>query len=236
MDLRNLASTVTLTTANEPNELGDVLEQYPQFMRDFSNLVMVVQVNSLAEADQDSLKSAFIYKWAKFMQLMQQFKSNMTLDTTVERSISSADAFVATNGAHSLKFKGCAYYSSGGWSDTICVYTTGFTQTELSAIVTTPSTGRSYFVFFDSGRTSGNQYLVLECATGTLGIDTTHSEMAAGDINYLHGWCLVKGLSAMITTTETIDVTVDLLSEYFKVYDTMVDVFDSVVTALALSA
>ena len=55
MDLKEFSSTLTLSLANSPVELGEVFERYDSFMRDFSNLVMVSQVNSLIEADRKSV-------------------------------------------------------------------------------------------------------------------------------------------------------------------------------------
>lgn len=216
MDLKEFSSTLTLSLANSPVELGEVFERYDSFMRDFSNLVMVSQVNSLIEADQDSIKSAFIGKWFEYIQLMQKFKANMNVSTTIDRTLTSADEYAVAE----CEFAAFAVNTTGLWFYNS--YGPNFDLAALNALIDTPVNYTNYFIFYYPNKTSGNQYLVYKVANAVFEVDTTHTEILVADVTYEMGTGMAAAFQNLIQTEEEIPVEVDLLSEYYPIYDQLV--------------
>lgn len=235
MDLKNFVSTLTLTQANTSEELGQVLETFEMFAKDFSNLVTIVQVNALAEADQDSLKSTFIYKWGSFIQEMQQFKANLILDTSVTKTITDAEDFFSTAYTNwEMQFVCSVYRSPSGWENNL--YAGGFDLAALNALIPSPVAGDGYLIFYYPEQTSGNQYFVLKCNTASFTVDDTTSEILEANVNYTMGRAITAGLLALSSSSEQVDVEVDILAEYYPMAKITLDTFDDIITALALSS
>lgn len=229
MDLKDFTTSLTLTTANEPDEMGEVMDDLERFQKDFAHLVMVCQVNSLSEADQDSVKSTFIGKWFGFIQRMNQLKLNMVLDTTKAVTIGSIDGWANAQTTSTMQLKAVGWRAGSAWS-TPLFFATGFTQTNLDTLIPSPGAYTAYLVFYDAQGTSGNQYLIIKMSENILSVDDAISEVDEADLTYDIGLSVISGLYTLLFTSQNVDVEIDLLATYFPMADERISGYDEVIT------
>jgi hypothetical protein len=232
MDLKSFLTDVELSTANEPSEIGKVFDDLASFMRDFSNLVMVSRLNSLTEAEQDSLKSAFVAKWYQFIQEMNQLKENMTFDTTFNKVISSLGDWEYEAPPY-MPFQCCARYVSSAWGN-YTVFANGFDSDDLEALIDAPGDPMNYLIWKDTTGSEGSEYLVLEFGAANVQV-SSFSEITEAALTGSQAYAIFRGLVNLSDSAEDVPVSIDLLEERFPMMSNMVSLFDTIISALALS-
>jgi hypothetical protein len=235
MDLRQFTSEFSLSSAEQDDINMSFLDKAGDFLRDFSVLVATITTLDLSEANQDALKSAFINKWTTFINQVNVFKALMNLDTSVERTVSSIDDFATTSGSDTYRLMGFGYVYSDTLDNSANVFASDFSAAEAEALLATGFSNAQIYLFLkDESAEVGSQWWIFLAAGGTIS-ESVDSEITTGaglSTVFLYMRNIIRVMQA---STVDVDVTIDLLAEYFPQLEGQIDAFSSVFTALALS-
>lgn len=205
--------------------LATFVEDVEAIITQFKQLVTVAVLNSLSEAEQRPLKYALSGALANAIQRVNKFKSIMILDEEV--SVTPVDLGEYTRTLEDEVIS-CVYAgyrsSSGSWANE--VFATDFTAAMRDTVLATPSPSTAYQIFYSE---TEDDYIVLKST-----IDTTNTTNSTASDALKRQ--LVRDLLAYRIENQsyTVDVEIDLLDQYFPSWKILVDLVDTIRTALGV--